>query len=194
MLSKFIQSRKSAWSSYLDTCVFAYNTSRHVSTHFTPFQLMFGRCAVLPIDIDLWRASPEEVAVKFNLMEEPDAAKLAEERAMRLGEAKGNILAAQEKQKAAYDKKHAKPDCFQEGELVLKKDFTRKKRKGGKFGERFLGPYVIQKALPNGTYQLTSEDGKCVVRATGAHLKPYNKPSLSPSVHNEPSQDSLNVS
>ena len=30
-----------------------------------------------------------------------------------------------------YDKKHSKPECFKKGELVLKKDFTRKKRKGG---------------------------------------------------------------
>ena len=69
---------------------------------------------MLPIDINLQKASPEEVAVKFNLMDEPDAAK----RAMRLEEAKGNIP---EKQKAAKDKKHAKPDCFQEGELVPRK-------------------------------------------------------------------------
>ena len=53
MLVKFIQSKKSAWSSFLDTCTFAYNTSRHESTHFTPFQLMFNCQATLPIDIEL---------------------------------------------------------------------------------------------------------------------------------------------
>ena len=31
MLVKFVQSKKSSWSSFLDTCVFAYNTSRHES-------------------------------------------------------------------------------------------------------------------------------------------------------------------
>ena len=175
----------------MDTCVFAINTSHHASTHFTLFQLMFGQCATLPIDIDLRKASPEEVTTNYNLMEEPDVAKLAEEREMRLEEAKSNILVAQEKQKAAYDKKHAKPDWFKKGELVLKKDFTRKKRKGGKFDERFLGAYIIQKVLSNGSYQLVSDDGKHTVRATGAHLKPYNQPD---SFHDGSSQDSLNVS
>ena len=176
MLSKFVQSKKSKWSSFLDTCVFAYNTSHHESTHFTPFQLMFGRCATLPFDIDLRRSSAEEAAAHFDVMEDPDVAEVAEQRTNHLEEVKNNILAAQEKQKAAYDKKHAKPDHFKEGELVLKKDFTRKKRKEGKLGMRFLGPYIIQKILPNGTYKLVSKDG--ATRATGAHLKPHNQPSF----------------
>ena len=51
MLVKFITSRKESWQDYLDTCVYAYNTSHHDSTRFTPFELMFGRQAVLPIDV-----------------------------------------------------------------------------------------------------------------------------------------------
>ena len=50
MLVKFVHSKKQKWSSFLDTCVFAYNTSQHESSKFTPFQLMFGRRATLPID------------------------------------------------------------------------------------------------------------------------------------------------
>ena len=53
-LVKFFHSKKSAWSSFLDTCVFAYNTSRHESTCFTPFSLMFSRQATLPIDVELF--------------------------------------------------------------------------------------------------------------------------------------------
>ena len=96
MLVKFIQSKKSAWNSFLDTCVFAYNTSRHESTRFTPFELMFGRQATLPIDIDLRKALPEEAVSTFVDLNEPDMDKLAEEKAQR-------------KQKEVYDKKHGKP-------------------------------------------------------------------------------------
>ena len=32
-------------------CAYAYNTSRHDSSKFTPFELMFGRQAVIPVDI-----------------------------------------------------------------------------------------------------------------------------------------------
>ena len=33
---------------YLDECVFAYNTAVHESSKYTPFELMFGRKAVIP--------------------------------------------------------------------------------------------------------------------------------------------------
>ena len=49
-----------------------------------------------------------------------------------LKQAKANIDKAQEKQKKDFDKRHHCPETFKLGNLVLKKDMTRKKRKGGK--------------------------------------------------------------
>ena len=37
---------------FLDTCTFAYNNSPQES-HYSPFQLMFGRKAKLPIHLDM---------------------------------------------------------------------------------------------------------------------------------------------
>lgn len=51
MLIKFIESKKDAWEDHLDACVYAYNTARHESSQFTPFELMFSRKAVLPVDL-----------------------------------------------------------------------------------------------------------------------------------------------
>ena len=93
--------------------------------------------------------------------------------------------------KSSMTKKHAKPHLFQPGQLVLKKDFTRRKRKGGKLDSKFLGPYTIVKALGNGTYLLAREGRpEEEAQATGAHLKPYttsDEPSNNPS--DEPSSD-----
>ena len=190
MLVKFIHSKKSAWSSFLDTCVFAYNTSRHESTRFTPFSLMFNREATLPIDVELQKALPEEVARVYLNLDEPDMAKLSKQRASHLEEAKQNILHAQQKQKETYDKKHAKPECYKIGQLVLKKDFTRRKRKRGKLETRFLGPYAISKVLPHGTFELiNSTDQDRTIRVTGAHLKLYN--AASPTSPPSPSPPSL---
>lgn len=110
----------------------------------------------------------------FALMPQSNIDEKMEEMQVRLEEAKYNIVAAQMKRKENYDAKHSKPNCFQEGEKVLKKDFTRKKRKGGKLVHWFPGPFTIKK-LPHGVYQFTSHDGKDV-RSTGAHLKPYVEP------------------
>ena len=71
-----------------------------------------------------------------------------------------HIRQAQLKQKEAYDKKHAAPERFQVDCLVLKKDFTRKKVKGGKLKNHYVGPYVITKALPHGVYELVDLKNK----------------------------------
>lgn len=51
MISKFVSDKKDCWEDYIDTSVFAYNTAKHESSQFSPFELMFGRKAVLPADI-----------------------------------------------------------------------------------------------------------------------------------------------
>ena len=52
MLRNYIQEKKEKWDDDLDTCSFAYNTSKHESTKFTPFEITFGRKAILPLDLD----------------------------------------------------------------------------------------------------------------------------------------------
>ena len=66
--------------------------------------------------------------------------------------------------------------------MVLKKDFLRKKRKGGKLDAKWLGPYTIVATLGKGLYSLqsVSDPSNTTKRIYGAHLKPYNPalPSL----------------
>lgn len=52
MIIKFAAERKDQWDEFLDACIFAYNTAKQESTLYSPFELMFGRKAVLPIDVD----------------------------------------------------------------------------------------------------------------------------------------------
>ena len=49
--------------------------------------------------------------------------------------------------------KYAKPEWFQVNQVV-QKDFTRKKTKGSKLKECYVGPYTITKVLPHVTYEL----------------------------------------
>ena len=142
---------------------------------------MFGRRATLPIDLETSRTTPEEKAEKYVRAEEGDPDERFVNREKQLEEAKANILVAQKKQKEEYDRKHANPERYHIGALVLKKNFLRKKKKGGKLDERFTGAYKIAKILPNGVYLIESvEDPSKVVRVTGAHLKPYNSPEEAP--------------
>lgn len=128
---------------------------------------------------------------------------LSNHRLHLLEQVKENILAAQDKQKRTYDIKHANPTCFhvscsclyidimsifiltlKVGVSVLKKDFRRKKRKGGKIDPQWLGPYEITADLGKGFYALSDlESAEIVIkRVNGAHLKLYHDPLSSESV------------
>ena len=72
---------------------------------------------------------------------------------------KENIEQAQKKQKEHYDLKHGAASCFSIGSVILKKDFTRKKRKGGKLDYRWQGPYVISASHGKGLFKLKELNG-----------------------------------
>ena len=144
MLVKFVAGKLKHWDEFLDTCTFAFNTSVHESALFSPFEIMFGRKATLPIDLVMAKQDGAEKLQKCletgGELSASDVERLAGHQQGIIEEAKINIKRAQEKQKEVYDRKHAHPHAFQVGSEVLKKDFRRKKQANGKLGARFLGP------------------------------------------------------
>ena len=87
-----------------------------------------------------------------------ESGELAESRLELLERAKENIIKAQQQQKKAYDQRHSCPSVYAIGSVVLKKDFTRKKRKGGKLDEKWLGPFKIEASLGRGLFRLKAID------------------------------------
>ncbi|KAL5491524.1 hypothetical protein EMCRGX_G016826 [Ephydatia muelleri] len=185
MLRKCIQEKKEKWDDYLDTCTFAYNTSRHESTKFTPFEIMFGRKAILPLDLDagVHQGPCNEAEVTICSQETEIQQKESQHKAL-LEEVQKNIISAQKKQKEQYDKKHSKAVFYSAGTHVLKKDFRKKKRKGGKLDFPWVGPYLITRSLGKGFYELQS-CGKgrvtTIPRVSHVHIKVYKSLSCSPS-------------
>ena len=51
-LSKFAQEDRQMWDVKLGEVVYAYNTAVQESTKHTPFEVMFGRMARLPVDFN----------------------------------------------------------------------------------------------------------------------------------------------
>lgn len=173
MLVKFVSKKRKSWSSYLDSCVFAYNTSRHESTKHTPFELMFGRTATLPIDINMEKKSANDFAKLPHKFDDKIHQQQQKKRNDILVAAKKNIIAAQEKQKNYYDTKRANPHLFMVNQKVLLKDFRRKKRKGGKLGMRYIGPYKITSVTRKGVCHLKHVVSGKTTKAIGSHLKLY---------------------
>ena len=97
MLVKFIDKKKEDWEDYLDTCVYAYNTSKHESSTFTPFEVMFGRQAVLPVDLNLsTKHHDEPLEMDSEMFNNQQIEHAMEERRTRLESVKANILVAQQ--------------------------------------------------------------------------------------------------
>ena len=117
MLQRMIGVRKRIWHLTLFSALLAYRTSLRNATGFTPFQLVYGMEAILPIQcqipllklaIDLLPNTQEEEARLFNLIhldETHHEAQLANEAHKR------HI-------KVQYDK-NFQPRIFSEGDLVL---------------------------------------------------------------------------
>ena len=99
MLVKYIIDKKEQWDQFLDMCIYAYNTSQHDSNHFSPYEIMLGRKAVLPIDLDTCRDAAATLLQQFNSAPRfsPSVVESAVAyRAKLLQSAKENILNTQE--------------------------------------------------------------------------------------------------
>ncbi|KAG8474675.1 hypothetical protein CXB51_031129 [Gossypium anomalum] len=121
------------WHEKLPFALYAYRTSVRTSTGATPFSLVYGMEAVLPVEL--------------NLIEEKRLRAICH----------GQMY--QKRMIAAHDKK-VRPREFHEGDLVLRKILPIQKDLRGKWAPNWEGPYVVKKAFSGGALILTEMDGK----------------------------------
>ena len=53
IISKKVKDKPKDWDKHLSTALWAYRTSFKVSTQFTPFHLVYGQEALLPIEVEI---------------------------------------------------------------------------------------------------------------------------------------------
>ena len=111
MLSICCQDHLSTWENQLPKVCMAYNTSIQHSTGFTPFYLMFGRKARLPVDL-MYGSCPDELQTPATY-----ASQLQESLQQSYIKVRENMRTAHNRQKDNYDQHvHGKP--LQPGDLV----------------------------------------------------------------------------
>jgi hypothetical protein len=110
------------WDLHIPSVLFAYRTTKHSTTKYTPFYLMYGRDPVLPMEIDN-KESPEDNETNL----EENLAELILQRTYELEEllpqhqqkAKELIKISQERsQKRHKDKRMKKEITYQKGDKV----------------------------------------------------------------------------
>ena len=167
-----IRVRKRNFHLILYSALWAYRTSVRNTTGFTPFQLVYGLEAILPIQceisslkliIDLLLDTSEEEVCLLNLI--------------HLDETRREAQLANEVHKrcikAQYDK-NVQPHIFLEGDLVLLYDQEADVIGTGKFEPLWHGPYIVKSALAKGAYELVDYDGIPLVQPrNGLYLKHY---------------------
>jgi hypothetical protein len=110
MLSMFVNSNHSNWDDVIDHVVFAYNTSKQESTKQTPFFMLYGREALLPIDVALGNnPNPAMPNDSFPLLHQYPYLR---------EQVKRKLLMVQRRQKQRYDC-HRREKSYNVGDLVL---------------------------------------------------------------------------
>jgi len=140
------QNQSQTWSSWVPFWCFAYNTTVHTDTKYTPFELVFGQLCNVPNNImdlePLYNFNSYPLELKYRLQ-------------IAQAEARENLISDKLKRKSDYDKS-ANPVTYKPGDLVLVRSET-----GSKLSPIYNGPYeVVEELSPNVKIK---KDGKYVI-------------------------------
>eukprot|EP00253_Pinus_taeda_P022277 PITA_22277 len=142
------------------------------ATGFTPFQLVYGLEATLPIECEI---PSLKLAVKLL----PDTTPLEEWLLylQRLDETRrlaSLAIEAQKKRVKTHFDNTVNPRSFIEGDLVLLYDQANDKLGAGKLEPMWHGPYIVKSVLQKGAYELIDYEGNPLDRPrNGLYLKKY---------------------
>ena len=150
ILATFVSSHKEDWDLWVDLAVYSYNTSSHESTGFSPYELVFGRIARTPLEVDLG------VPLKNPHSQSEYSASVRKHLSTVQEVAKKNLVSSRNSQKC-------KGSSLNEWTpLPVGQTVWLRRPKSWKFGMRWVGPYKIT-SCHGVNYKLKSKEGKSIV-------------------------------
>ena len=154
MLATHCKNNPWNWEEHLQKVCFAYNTSIHTSTGYSPYYLMFGRQPVLPIDVQYGTTQPHQ---------QPSVNEYAAELDQRLTSAfelaRRTSGIQHERQKQYYDTKtHGESHAV--GDLVWLHNPKVPKNSSKKLFHPWTGPFKVVKKLSEYTYRIQKQEGR----------------------------------
>lgn len=155
-LMKSVNEQCDNWDEHVQPILFAYRVNRQESTKMSPFEILYGQKAKLPVDLDE-NVGGEEWSEPIQDEVMNRVKKITTAMQGSRGEARANIEAAQSQQKRKYDMKHA-PPTYNVGDRVLKYNRRRDTRMGDKLVPRYSGPYTIHESIGHGVYRIKEGD------------------------------------
>ncbi|KAL0395427.1 UNVERIFIED_CONTAM: hypothetical protein Slati_4508900 [Sesamum latifolium] len=175
LLKKVVAKSKRDWHERIGEALWAYRTTIRMPTQSTPYALVYGVEAVLPLEQQI---PSFRIAIQEGLTEEENARlrlkKLEALDEKRL-EAQQRLECYQARLSKAFNKK-VRPHSFQVGDLVLavRKPIITTHQTKNKFLPKWDGLYVVKETYTNGAYKLVAEDGLRIGPINGKFLKRYH--------------------
>ena len=148
MLATIAERKPFEWEDHLRSLCMAYNSSVHPTTGYSPFFLMFGRRARLPIDLIYELPSQNKPVSPATF-----ATTLQETLAEAYHQVREHMSHKLDRQKTIYDRKvHGKQ--FKEGDLVWLHTPAVPKGVARKFHRPWTGPYKVVRRISDATYRI----------------------------------------
>ncbi|XP_075109202.1 uncharacterized protein LOC142180991 [Nicotiana tabacum] len=170
-LKKKLEESNGKWPEVLPGVLWAYRTTAKTSMGETPFSLVYGAEALIPVEIGdpstrytqaTEESNEEELWVNMDLLEERRETALIR-------------MAAQKQVIERYYNRKARLRYFKIGDYVLKKVFqSTRAANAGKLSPNWEGPYKIRGIAGKCAYKLETLDGKILPSSwNDVHLKKY---------------------
>nr|XP_029145223.1 uncharacterized protein LOC112717554 [Arachis hypogaea] len=152
-LKKKLGDAKGLWAELIPDVLWAYNTTIHSTTKETPFRLVYGSEAMIPMEVS--QGSMRTIA------EDNDKARQAElDLIEEIRETAAVRHQALQQQVGRRYAQKVVPRTFNNGDLVLRKtEQARRPPSHGKLAATWDGPYRISEVVGRGAYKLEQLDG-----------------------------------
>ncbi|XP_057734195.1 uncharacterized protein LOC130949519 [Arachis stenosperma] len=153
-LKKKLDDAKGLWAELIPEVLWGYNTTPQSSTKETPFRLVYGSEAMIPLEIS-------QSSIRTQLGNQEDARRSELDIIEEIRDIATLRQSAAQHALARQYNKMVKSKSFVKGDLILRKtDTARKPPSHGKLAANWDGPYRKAEVLGNGAYKLESIEGK----------------------------------
>ena len=164
---------KGAWPEELPNVLWAYRTTARTLTGETPFRLIYGTKAVIPVEVGVTSIrrgmfseglNDNELRLNLDFLDE-------------VRDNASSKMTKYQKKMVEYYNKSVKLRRLDIGDLVLRKTTTATKNPTqGKLGPTWEGPYRVIHYSRQGSYHLETMDGQRLPRPWNIeHLKKYHQ-------------------
>lgn len=163
ILKKYTDKAQFEWDKHVQKAVYSYNITKHESTKYSPYELLYGRTNRSPLNI--------QDSEEYHFEDFDPHRILARQQALE------NMNQSAITAKYYYDKKH-QPIDFHEDQEILVRLKTLPLRISRKLAHKWIGPFKLVKIIgpkDNPSSVIFRDDRSNLHRAAFSNIKPYHR-------------------